>query len=228
MQAEQAGSRRGVAGARHGMPGKGNPPGRCFLCAYSDTGCDVASVEGTLVRVAERGGRGGMPIAHLRADMGVAGKDEDSECVVVLPPHARLLIRALAALPAHTLHELRLRVFHLIRAPEDVVGQTRQAGRLLITTPASAVVLEPDVLLNITDINNAEYCVRQYPLRRMVPSAPTAASLRGTVVHSAFKELLKRGGTGDGPCAAAAQLRRRGGRRGAAPEGARRVVRERA
>jgi DNA replication ATP-dependent helicase Dna2 len=58
-------------------------------------------------------------------------------------------------------------------------------------------VLEPDVLLNITDINNAEYCVRQYPLRRMVPSAPTPASLRGTIVHSAFKELLKSGGTGE-------------------------------
>ena len=59
--------------------------------------------------------------------------------------------------------------------------------------PAGVVVLEPDLLLNITDINNAEYCVRQYPLRRMVPSPPSAASLRGTLVHTAFKEMLKGG-----------------------------------
>ncbi|HET9110695.1 MAG TPA: AAA domain-containing protein, partial [Ktedonobacterales bacterium] len=36
-------------------------------------------------------------------------------------------------------------------------------------------------------------CVRQYPLRRMVPSAPTVATLKGTVIHQAFKEMLKAG-----------------------------------
>ena len=49
------------------------------------------------------------------------------------------------------------------------------------------------MLLNITDINNAEYCVRQYVIRRMVPSAPTTATLRGTLIHQVFKEMLKSG-----------------------------------
>ncbi|HEY7849808.1 MAG TPA: AAA domain-containing protein, partial [Ktedonobacterales bacterium] len=96
----------------------------------------------------------------------------------------RALWRELSSYPPDRWRGLRLRVHHLART------STPELLRLL---PAGVVVLEPDLLLNITDINNAEYCVRQYPLRRMVPSPPSAASLRGTLVHTAFKELLKGG-----------------------------------
>jgi DNA replication ATP-dependent helicase Dna2 len=111
-----------------------------------------------------------------------------AQVTVRLPERTRTLARALAALPDETMRGLRLRVFHLLRTPGD------ERGDRLDTTPASAIVLEPDLLFNITDINNAEYCVRHYPLRRMLPSPPSAASLRGTIIHAAFKELLKGGG----------------------------------
>ncbi len=152
---------------------------RCFLCAYSDVACDLASIEGRLARVSVGAGRDGALWVLLTGDDG-------SEAAITLPGHARRLMRELAALPPAQLNSLRVRVYHLLRSHEDD-GQPSRRQRLR-TTPVSAVILEPDTLLNITDINNAEYCVRQYPLRRMAPSPPTAATLRGTIIHSAFKE----------------------------------------
>ncbi|MGH2480354.1 MAG: PD-(D/E)XK nuclease family protein, partial [Ktedonobacteraceae bacterium] len=52
-------------------------------------------------------------------------------------------------------------------------------------------ILEPDTMLNITDLNQAEYCARQYLLSRLAPSGSSAAALRGNLVHHCFKELLK-------------------------------------
>ena len=52
-------------------------------------------------------------------------------------------------------------------------------------------ILEPDTILNITDLNHAEYCARQYLLQRLASSPQSAAAIRGNLVHSSFKELLK-------------------------------------
>jgi len=155
--------------------------GRCFLCSFSDVACGAPSIEGLLLRAEPRSGRDKPPVVLLALADG-------SEAVVILPEHTRELVKELAELSAATLETLRLRVFHLLRAPENPDRPERVTWR---ATPASAAVLEPDLLLNITDINTAEYCVRQYPLRRMAPSPPNAATLRGTILHGAFKELLK-------------------------------------
>jgi DNA replication ATP-dependent helicase Dna2 len=159
----------------------------CFLCPYSPAPCEVPSVEGRLLRVHPGAKPGPLPAVLLETPGG-------SEVAVVLPAHARPLAQALATLPAARLAALHLRVFHLLRATMRAASAGAPAARqTLRATDASAVVLEPDLLLNITDINNAEYCVRQYPIRRMAPSPPTAALLRGTILHGAFKELLKDG-----------------------------------
>src|SRR5262249_10746089 len=164
-------------------------PSRCFLCPYGDHTCAVPSVEGRLLRVAERGLRGTLPVILL------AGAE--SEIAVVLPEHTRSIVRLLMTLSPERQQMVHLRIFHLVHMPApsapDADGAATSKRRTLRATPVSALVLEPDLLLNITDINNAEYCVRQYPLRRMIPSAPTAATLRGTIIHSAFKDLLKGG-----------------------------------
>ncbi|MEO7019955.1 MAG: AAA domain-containing protein, partial [Ktedonobacteraceae bacterium] len=52
-------------------------------------------------------------------------------------------------------------------------------------------ILEPNTILNITDLNQAEYCARQYLLGRLAPSGGSTAALRGNLVHHCFKELLK-------------------------------------
>ena len=156
----------------------------CFLCAYGDHGCDVASVEGRLLSVTVGARRSDPASITLRTD-------QDDVLCISLPEHTHAFLRSLADSAIELLHRLRVRVYHLMRAGPTGDAIAHGAAIRLRATPASALVLEPDLLLNITDINNAEYCVRQYPLRRMVPSPPTAATLRGIILHGAFKELLK-------------------------------------
>ncbi len=168
--------------------GEGRMLTPCFLCPFGDHSCDIASVEGTLLRVAAHGIQGSLPVVLLQQANG-------DEVAVVLPEHARQLTTLLLDLPPQLLHTLTLRAFHLMRAVEQP-SELEPRRRTLRCTPVSAVIFEPDVLLNITDINNAEYCVRQYPLRRMAPSPPTAATLRGTILHAAFRGMLK-GEAGD-------------------------------
>ncbi|MGZ3673562.1 MAG: AAA domain-containing protein [Ktedonobacterales bacterium] len=191
------GGERGKSGGHQRTAGQSTAtlvPHACFLCAYSDHVCDVASVEGHVRDVQMRGPRGRQPAVLIETDEGI-------ELLVTLPEHTLPLMRALTDVPAERRGVLRLRIFHVLHVmpPEKADGDVEECGdgpHLLQTSPASAVVLEPDLLLNITDINNAEYCVRQYPLRRMVPSPPNAATMRGTIIHSAFRELLKTGGSG--------------------------------
>ncbi|HEV2236439.1 MAG TPA: AAA domain-containing protein, partial [Ktedonobacterales bacterium] len=161
--------------------------GRCFMCRFADHPCTEPRVEGTLRGVVERWRGSAHPVLVLRLASG-------TDVAVVLRTSDGPLARALARLGAAERQRLRVRAVHLHHsepapAPDD--GAARQNMRTLRTSAASLVVLEPDLLLNITDINHAEYCVRQYALRRLVPSAPSAASIRGTVLHGAFKELLK-------------------------------------
>src|SRR5262249_27647994 len=91
---------------------------------------------------------------------------------------------------------LRLRVFHLASStpvPADALEISDESLLALRVLAEGVAVLEPDLLLNITDINNAEYCARQYPLRRMIPSPPNGPTLRGTLIHRVFADMLKGG-----------------------------------
>ncbi|HEX6796639.1 MAG TPA: AAA domain-containing protein [Ktedonobacterales bacterium] len=165
----------------------------CFLCALTPRACDVPSVEGRLLRIHVPPERDRAPHVLLARDGNKDGDDGDGELRLRLPLRTRALATALVALPPDALHRLRLRAFHLSH-PAGESGDSTKAR--LVAGEASAVVLEPDLLLNITDLNNGEYCVRQYPLRQLVPSPPNAATLRGTAIHAAFKELLKGGTAG--------------------------------
>ncbi|HEX8731688.1 MAG TPA: PD-(D/E)XK nuclease family protein, partial [Ktedonobacterales bacterium] len=154
----------------------------CFVCQLDTRVCEVAALEGMLEGVTERLGGQPIPAAKLRLASGELA-------VIALNDHARPLVAALAALELERLRGLRLRVYHLWRGSPVASG----AYVRYHTNAQSVVALEPDLLLNITDINNAEYCVRQYPLRRMTPSTPNAATIKGQVIHTAFKEMLKAG-----------------------------------
>ncbi len=89
-----------------------------------------------------------------------------------------------------TIHNLALRLYHLPTPP--VITEYKNQSRYIYQTNSyTLAVLEPDVLLNITDLNHAEYCSRQYLLNTLVPSTTSAAAIRGNLVHHCFKELLK-------------------------------------
>ncbi|HEX5571245.1 MAG TPA: hypothetical protein VFX31_07660, partial [Ktedonobacterales bacterium] len=164
------------------------PRAACFICQLDTRPCEVATLEGALVAVSERiAGQQGRPPPGVTLRL-----DDDALVFIVLNDHARPLVSALAALEPARLRGLRLRVYHLWRGRPAAPDHSDLPARYHASA-LSVVALEPDLLLNITDINNAEYCVRQYPLRRMVPSPPSAASLKGIVIHQAFKEMLKAG-----------------------------------
>lgn len=154
----------------------------CFLCAFTRQPCGAPSVTGMLREARQRDRPGTLELLLTRDD----GSPVRIVCGGQGAEQGKALGRLLLTVPADRWRGLRVRALHLAEVADG-------AFRLL---PAGIVVLEPDLLLNITDINNAEYCVRQYPLRRMIPSPPTAPALRGTLVHQAFKELLKGGEQG--------------------------------
>ncbi len=161
----------------------------CLICASRATHCAVPSVEGRIFSLSLASGA-------TRVLLGDGGMRQ-----MVLLDQRNSGLRALAssmrACTPKQLAALTLRVYHLVRPHTTGLPQDGADGdapsQVLATTPESVAVLQPDLLFNITDINSADYCVRQYPLRRLVPSPPTAATLRGNAVHSVFKEMLKSG-----------------------------------
>jgi DNA replication ATP-dependent helicase Dna2 len=141
----------------------------------------VPVVEGAIVGARIDGhGLSSDPIVGLRLD--------DGERVVVHlgKPFARL-VTDLAALTSAQFSSLTLRALHLVERSRAPAAQYRAFA----TLPASLVVVEPDRLINITDLHNAAYCVRQDLLRDLHPSPPSPASARGTLIHAIFKEMLK-------------------------------------
>lgn len=160
----------------------------CFLCAYANIRsqrCDLAQLEGLLISAYERNVDGKwLPCVVLRTAHGLAA--------ITLVDYYREFVKELAARGNKQLRELKLtlRVYHLANPTsiEDYKGEllSRYTGSIY-----TIAVLEPDSLLNITDLSQASYCSRQYLLNRLVSSPPSAATIRGNLVHHCFKELLK-------------------------------------
>jgi DNA replication ATP-dependent helicase Dna2 len=156
----------------------------CFLCSLDPVkrSCATARLEGRIIAAWERPGRG-EPLPFVLLD------DGQEFIALELTYYYRRLVRELCARGARA-RGLQLRVYHLPEAPQ--VGEYR--GRRLLryrAGPYTLAVLEPDTLLNITDLIYAEYCTRQYLLQRLIPAPPSPATVRGTLVHFCFKELLK-------------------------------------
>jgi len=163
------------AAAREKKPG-------CFLCALDPHPCTEMQLEGRILAAREHIINGEKtPIIMLDCGTFVVS--------LALTRYYRGLVKALADLGS-AIRNLTLRIYHLPGTP----GIAEYKGRPLRRYQANSytlAVLEPDTLLNITDLNQAEYCPRQYLLRRLVPSPASTAAIRGNLVHACFKELLK-------------------------------------
>lgn len=160
---------------------------KCFLCALNQSSCHEAQLEGRVVAVQERTSNGAkIPIIVL--DTGT------SRVEVQLEHHYyQKLIKELKAC-ASTIdnkQNLTLRIHHLPSAPQILEHNGEVKRRLYKGNSYTLAILEPDMLLNITDLNQAEYCPRQYTLNRLAPSPASPATIRGNIVHYCFKELLK-------------------------------------
>ncbi len=154
----------------------------CFLCALDPHPCTEMQLEGRILAAREHIINGEKtPIIMLDCGTFVVS--------LALTRYYRGLVKALADLGG-AIRNLTLRIYHLPGTP----GIAEYKGRPLRRYQANSytlAVLEPDTLLNITDLNQAEYCPRQYLLRRLVPSPASTAAIRGNLVHACFKELLK-------------------------------------
>lgn len=156
----------------------------CFLCALDPHPCAVSRLEGTIV-AAHEATIDGESVPWVTLKVG------ETYASITLTYYYRVLVRGLAALGGSLeKRQLTLRVYHLPPAHKTTTHGERSVDRYRANVYTLAV-LEPDTILNITDLNQAEYCARQYLLGRLAPSASSIAALRGNLVHACFKELLK-------------------------------------
>ncbi len=158
----------------------------CFLCALDPAThpCAVPRLEGLLIAAHESPVDGEMtPWVTLKCGERYAS--------ITLTRAYRELVRGLHALdgPLARYH-LTMRVYHLPPVTNVTTSKGRSVDRYRANVYTLAI-LEPDTILNITDLNQAEYCARQYLLNRLAPSGGSTAALRGNLVHHCFKELLK-------------------------------------
>ncbi|HZO74254.1 MAG TPA: AAA domain-containing protein [Ktedonobacteraceae bacterium] len=172
--------------ATHDVKSQDEAKRECFLCSLDPKSpCNESQLEGRIVAVQERT-IDGTKISIVLIDTGTRRVE-----LHFADPYYRSLVRELKALgDVVGSYNLTLRVYHLPHAPSihTIRGKERYCYHANAYTLA---VLEPDILLNITDLNMAEYCPRQYMLNRLSPSAMSPATIRGNLVHHCFKELLK-------------------------------------
>lgn len=160
------------------------PPGECFLCAMDSQPCAVKKLEGTIISAHEFTSQG-ETFPYITIAVG------GELATLRMTQTYRSLVKCLNGLGKDVRrHKLTLRVFHLPAAfvTSEHKGQTLHR---YIATEHTLAILEPDTLLNITDLNHADYCARQYLLNRLASSPQSSAAMRGNLVHSSFKELLK-------------------------------------
>jgi DNA replication ATP-dependent helicase Dna2 len=105
----------------------------------------------------------------------------------------RELVRDIVA-RGKTVRRIPITIYHL-PAPIDVTEYKGKPLYRYIAYSNTLVVLEPDTILNITDLSQADYCNRKYLLHRLVSSLPSSASIRGNIIHTCFTKLLKYGST---------------------------------
>ena len=156
----------------------------CFLCSLDPHPCTVPGIEGRILYAYEANLDGEItPFITIER-----GNDFAS---FSLTRHYRSLVKGLIDLGnGLRTQKLILRVFHLPLATSTIDRNGRTVYRYRANDYTLAI-LEPDTILNITDLNDADYCARQYLLNRLVSSPQSSAMIRGNLVHSSFKELLK-------------------------------------
>ncbi len=160
---------------------------QCFLCTLDPRthSCHSSLLTGTLLSAYDS------KLDDERVCIFVLGEETQHIEIVLDYHYYHHLVQEIQARQEAIEHErLQLYVYHLPTAPVSVFYKGQEQQRYIGNTYTLAV-LEPDILLNITDLNQASYCSRQYLLNRLVSSRPTSATIRGNLVHYCFKELLK-------------------------------------
>jgi DNA replication ATP-dependent helicase Dna2 len=78
-------------------------------------------------------------------------------------------------------------------------------GDTFVLGEESLLVLEPEWLINVSDLEKVEYCPRQYLIERFLPVSANVAMTRGNIVHAVFEQVVKTPGDEDAITEAARQ-----------------------
>ena len=96
----------------------------------------------------------------------------------LLPMIERVLARLAAERDGR---EIALAAYHLKKVAEGVVE----------ADGASLVILEPDWLVNVTDLTEIEYCPRGYLIGRFELPAANKHITRGNIVHRTYEQMVR-------------------------------------
>jgi DNA replication ATP-dependent helicase Dna2 len=163
----------------------------CFLCLFAkvrphaemEWPCVEKKLQGHLLSAQERVVNNKLTPC-ITVDLGT------KLAVVALPAdYYRELIRDIIA-RGKTIRRIPITLYHL-PAPTDITEYKGKPLYRYIAYSNTLAVLEPDTLLNITDLSQADYCNRKYLLNRLISSPPSTASIRGNLIHTCFTRLLK-------------------------------------
>ena len=145
----------------------------CLPCHYRHDGqrCDVPNVRGDVVMALQSAGAAAL---HLETP--------DGDRLLRLEGAWKPLAAALHHAGQQSDRRLQVLAYHLRRAPDDT----------LVADDASLVIVEPDWLVNVRALVEADFCPRSYFLQRFNPRSPNAPAVRGNIIHTLFEEMVSR------------------------------------
>ncbi|GAC1558990.1 MAG: hypothetical protein NVS4B1_07900 [Ktedonobacteraceae bacterium] len=163
----------------------------CFLCLFAkvrphaamEWPCVEKKLQGHLISAQERMVNDKLTPC-ITVDLGTK-----LAVIALAADYYRDLVRDIIA-RGKSIRRIPITIYHL-PAATDVTEYKGKPLYRYIAYPNTLAVLEPDTLLNITDLSQADYCNRKYLLNRLISSPPSTASLRGNLIHTCFTKLLK-------------------------------------
>ncbi len=143
----------------------------CLPCCYRHDGqpCDVPNLRGEVTMALQSPSAA---LLHLETSEGSR--------LLRLEGAWRPLAAALHHAARQSERPLQVLAYHLRREDETT----------LVADDASLVIVEPDWLVNVRALVEADFCPRSYLLQRFTPRAPNAPAVRGNIIHALFEEMV--------------------------------------
>jgi DNA replication ATP-dependent helicase Dna2 len=139
----------------------------CFVCNIVGSHCDVPFVKGKLQ----------------------AWRIDGNQKILVLQKKDEEIVEILAKVEWASVVE---RLISLLPNASDVVialHHLKHSDGPLLPDENSLMILEPDWLINVTDLTKVDYCQRQLLLERYIPSPTNESMIRGNIVHQLFPTI---------------------------------------
>lgn len=161
-------------------------PTPCFICSIGNTTCRVKQLAGAVTEVRQ-----------IRTEAGVSVSVQllPEDCVptwLYLNPPWDGLAPTLSYLLAERKARLKAEQPHL--AAYHLEERVHQGNISFATGSESLVVLEPDLLINANSLAEYAECPMRYLLDRVRAEPPNPATVRGSVIHEAFREFVRESG----------------------------------